>query len=931
MGRKQHRRLYRRLKIRGGVFCSGDSNDTQEETAYAEKLFQADSLSEKDLPIGETVTVPEYQEVLYKLALDEPGYYVIESNDLIFNTSVWLYDDPEKRESFFGKTTTTYELLYFKDVLEPCYLYVKSYADAAVPLTLYKVPVQEMKAGVKYTVSPEKERYLFKIQADEKVPAYSFYHYPINSTVAVDGYFLRDADTGHALDAMWSFSGDSYSIELEPSEICYLWIDSSKLTSEGTICREEDREKTEEEKVIAKFKELEQSNKLPVLYEATNFPVVPTTEIIPEKTQTDYGLEWKIYLKFIPKSSGGYVYVSEEAKRSLIEERIFDSEFRAVGDGDDLTEGNTYYLVLRDDANNYDQIPEKIHLYAGCVDQINLSVEGKLSRNVLYRGVDIIGLDSPEDLNGGYNTLPGISAKLTYSWGETEIVSCAGGRGRLDSGFLNSWIAPMRLRYFLEKSSAEGVYNARIDLFYGRDVFASVPVDATVQVADISEVPMLEKSGKIDAVVNAIGTGCFRFKTGQGTEYSFTDPWLVEDWPYGGHISIGTSWDGHFSSVEEQAEGKRDGNIVTFTLKPNTEYYVFIAPNWNPNGSRFLPEHLLTEMEITVTEKDAEPYPSVTPEVTVTPDPSVTPEVTVTPDPSVTPEVTVTPDPSVTPDPEETPIPTASPEPTETPDVTVTPIPVTPEPTVTPDPTVTPGPSETPTPTQVPSATPTPTPTQVPTVTPTPDITLTPTPAAGTPELKITAEPGTRKVVFHWDSVTDADGYQIFRWNPEKGKYVGLKTILASSGELTYERRFAFGKSYTFRTRSFKLDSDGVTRIYGEFGPEITVEIPQYSKWVRPQVKASVKTARRKVYLDWEKIDGADGYKVYMFNKATKKYDLVKTISDPDVTSYVQSKLNPATTYAFRVRSFVTKEDGTQVDGKISAAAKAVTPSRRAA
>ena len=79
----------------------------------------------------------------------------------------------------------------------------------------------------------------------------------------------------------------------------------------------------------------------------------------------------------------------------------------------------------------------------------------------------------------------------------------------------------MRLRYFLEKGSAEGVYNARIDLFYGRDVFASVPVDATVQVADISEVPMLEKSGKIDAVVNAIGTGCFRFKTGQGTEYFY--------------------------------------------------------------------------------------------------------------------------------------------------------------------------------------------------------------------------------------------------------------------------------------------------------------------------------------------------------------------------------------------------------------------------
>ena len=104
------------------------------------------------------------------------------------------------------------------------------------------------------------------------------------------------------------------------------------------------------------------------------------------------------------------------------------------------------------------------------------------------------------------------------------------------------------------------------------------------------------------------------------------------------------------------------------------------------------------------------------------------------------------------------------------------------------------------------------------------------------------------------------------------------------------------------------------------------MEIPKYSKWIKPTVKASTRTGNRKVYLNWNKIDGADGYKVYMFNKETQKYDLVKTVTDSNITSHVQTQLNASTIYAFRVRGFASKTDGTQINGKISTVAKAVTP-----
>ena len=262
--------------------------------------------------------------------------------------------------------------------------------------------------------------------------------------------------------------------------------------------------------------------------------------------------------------------------------------------------------------------------------------------------------------------------------------------------------------------------------------------------------------------------------------------------------------------------------------------------------------------------------------------------------------------------------------------------------TTTPTPNLTPSPGATVTPTPGTTITPSPTATVTPiptvTATPTPELTLTPippevtpepTPSLATPDLKVSSVLGTRKVVFNWEPVAEADGYQIVRWNPEKGKFVGLKTILSSSGKLSYEKLLSFGKSYTFRIRAFKLADDNITRIFGEYGDDITISVPQYSKWEKPKVVASTKTGNMKVYLSWNRIDDANGYKIYLYNKNEGKYNLVNTIVRSNITSYILSGLSPATRYAFRVRSYAINDDGSQINGKISSVAKVITPPRQ--
>ncbi len=61
------------------------------------------------------------------------------------------------------------------------------------------------------------------------------------------------------------------------------------------------------------------------------------------------------------------------------------------------------------------------------------------------------------------------------------------------------------------------------------------------------------------------------------------------------------------------------------------------------------------------------------------------------------------------------------------------------------------------------------------------------------------------------------------------------------------------------------------------------------------------------ITLKWNKVTGAEGYRIYQYNTKTKKYEKVKDVTG---TSLKISKLKAGTKYKFKVRAF-TKDDGT--------------------
>lgn len=70
-------------------------------------------------------------------------------------------------------------------------------------------------------------------------------------------------------------------------------------------------------------------------------------------------------------------------------------------------------------------------------------------------------------------------------------------------------------------------------------------------------------------------------------------------------------------------------------------------------------------------------------------------------------------------------------------------------------------------------------------------------------------------------------------------------------------------------------------------------------------------TAYDKVKLSWKKISGASGYILYRYNSSSKKYVKIKTITSGSTVSYTDTGRTMATTYKYKIKSYVTSGEQT--------------------
>ena len=134
----------------------------------------------------------------------------------------------------------------------------------------------------------------------------------------------------------------------------------------------------------------------------------------------------------------------------------------------------------------------------------------------------------------------------------------------------------------------------------------------------------------------------------------------------------------------------------------------------------------------------------------------------------------------------------------------------------------------------------------------------------------------------------------------------GKKLKAGSDYTVKYESGRKLPGKYTV-TITFKGNYKGTKKLYFTITPRKTEKL----------TASSTKTS---VTLKWNKVTGADGYRVYKYNSSTKKYEVIKTVTK---TSLKISKLKSGTTYKFKVRAY--KKDGDTIYGAYSSVKEVTT------
>lgn len=157
-----------------------------------------------------------------------------------------------------------------------------------------------------------------------------------------------------------------------------------------------------------------------------------------------------------------------------------------------------------------------------------------------------------------------------------------------------------------------------------------------------------------------------------------------------------------------------------------------------------------------------------------------------------------------------------------------------------------------------------------------------------------------------WDEVDGADGYRLYYKIDDSGWRYATQTEDTSyvhTGVTT-------GKVYTYYVRAYR-NIDGA-KVYGAYSDGKSGKaVPKKA------VIAKATAGDGKVTLNWNKVNGASGYRIYYKTSEDGEWHYVTQIGKGSTTSYTNTGLKSGHTYYYTMRAYRTV-DGEKVFGSYS-------------
>lgn len=156
---------------------------------------------------------------------------------------------------------------------------------------------------------------------------------------------------------------------------------------------------------------------------------------------------------------------------------------------------------------------------------------------------------------------------------------------------------------------------------------------------------------------------------------------------------------------------------------------------------------------------------------------------------------------------------------------------------------------------------------------------------------KVTAIQTSSSITLSWNKVTGADGYRVYKYNSESGKYKKIKDVSDRGLKVT---GLEAGKTYKFKVKAYRKDGD---TIWGK-----STDAYSFSTKPGKPLKITASKTSSSVTLKWKKVTGASGYAIYRYSSG--EWKRIDTVNSGSKVSCKIENLKSGTPYKFRIKAF---------------------------
>lgn len=174
-----------------------------------------------------------------------------------------------------------------------------------------------------------------------------------------------------------------------------------------------------------------------------------------------------------------------------------------------------------------------------------------------------------------------------------------------------------------------------------------------------------------------------------------------------------------------------------------------------------------------------------------------------------------------------------------------------------------------------------------------------------TPDIKRLEARDSGSMKVSWYRTPGASAYVVQRSTSEDSGYKTIATIQGDSRTYYYDKTAERGMTYYYRVKAMNEGGKicGNTA-YGESMGAQNFGVPELTD-------VSIATQKTGMFLEWTKVEGADGYRIYRSTKESGGYKRMGSVKGADTLTYIESsETEVGTTYYYKVRAYVKNSSG---------------------